>query len=91
VVATGVLEIGRQPLSTGLRWRPTLRLSPLMLLAALIGLTLGPFGPTAVSMAAAMWSVMYLGMLLWTLHKLPAIYHSVSAQLVARARDRAPR
>lgn len=90
--ATGIVEIDRGAGQTRLRWRPVLRLSPLLVLFSLIALA-ADMMPQVEPLAfpVGIWTVFYLGVLLWTLHRLPAMYESVSAQLVARATERGSR
>ncbi len=91
VLATGIVDIQREATHTTFRWRPVIRLGPLALLGALVGMLRVSFGPDyPVLPALAIWGLMYLVLLLWTLRKLPGMYEGVSAQLVARAKDSPP-
>ncbi|MEM6994239.1 MAG: hypothetical protein AAF721_27235 [Myxococcota bacterium] len=86
VVATAVVHMRPLQGRTQFRWRPTIRVAPPTLIALLTGISTVSFGGGfPIAPAVVIWCVMYLALLWWTLRQLPAMFHAVTAQLVARA------
>jgi hypothetical protein len=90
VLASGLLEIAYERNRTMLRWRPVLRLGPLLLIGAS---ALAPFGfqdwqgefvPLPLLIGGAIL-LAYLAMVWWTLRRLSRLYQIVSGALAEAA------